>query len=797
MLPEFKKRIDTLRQILVGAVPSPAGQIEQITFALIYKFMNDIDDRATNLPDGKRTYFVGDYDKYSWHNILAPTLGAHDRLTLYREALASLAKNPNLPELFQSIYQNAYLPFNDPRVLTLFLKEVDHFKHSNSDDIGDAYEYLLQITGAQGDVGQFRTPRHIINFIVDVIAPTKDDSVLDPACGTAGFLISAFNYVKHQHDGIDSITGQPNSERQLTADELSKLHKNYHGFDIDPTMVRTAKVNMYLHGFKEPDIKNHDSLSSEDFWNERYDVILANPPFMTPKGGIVPHKKFGVQSNRAEVLFVDYIKSHLKPTGRAGIIVPEGIIFQSGNAYKQLRKSLVEDGLYAVISLPSGIFAPYSGVKTSVLLFDNEITKTKKEILFIKVSNDGFDLGAQRREITNNDLPKALEILKKWKTAGKVEDKIVTYVEKVKIAESGDYNLSGDRYRAVTDYSNAKWPIVEFDDVVITLTPPKKISKEHYCAVGSFPIIDQSQDEIAGWTNDKAALIKNNKPLVIFGDHTCAVKYINKSFAQGADGIKILLTNDKLIPKFFYYVLKAKPIESSGYQRHFSKLKRYKIPLPPLEIQEQVVAELDRCQNIISGAKQIVANWKPKIEIDPKWDKLRIGKIADVLAGQSPEGKFYNDNGEGVPFYQGKTEFNDIYLDNPKKWTTQITKIAEAGDILMSMRAPVGPVNIATQKICIGRGLAGIRATKVEQMFLFTYLQMIEKEIIGNGGAVFDSISKSQIEQIEIPTPPSLTQKQIVSKIESERALVESAKKLIEIYEQKTKDTISKLWEIE
>jgi len=385
MLPEFKKRIDTLRQILVGAVPSPAGQIEQITYALVYKFMNDIDDRAASLPSGKRTYFTGNYERFSWNNIMAPTLGAHDRLTLYREALSSLAKNPNLPELFQSIYQNAYLPFNDPRVLTLFLKEIDHFKHSNSDDIGDAYEYLLQITGAQGDVGQFRTPRHIINFMVEALAPTKDDSILDPACGTAGFLISAFNYVRHQHDGIDDKTGLPSlTEKQLTADDLSKLHKNYHGFDIDPTMVRTARVNMYLHGFKEPDIKNHDSLSSEDFWNERYDVILANPPFMSPKGGIVPHNKFGIKANRAEVLFVDYIASHLKPNGRAGIIVPEGIIFQSGKAYKELRKNLVKNSLYAVISLPAGVFQPYSGVKTSILLLDKELAKKQDKILFIK-----------------------------------------------------------------------------------------------------------------------------------------------------------------------------------------------------------------------------------------------------------------------------------------------------------------------------------------------------------------------------------------------------------------------------
>jgi restriction endonuclease S subunit len=257
----------------------------------------------------------------------------------------------------------------------------------------------------------------------------------------------------------------------------------------------------------------------------------------------------------------------------------------------------------------------------------------------------------------------------------------------------------------------------------------------------------------------------------------------------------------KLSSRYLFHILDSAKNEmaklmkgAANVSMKTSDLEVFQIPLPPLETQEQIVVELDGYASIIAGAKQITQNWKPKIDIDPEWEKVRLGEVCDVLAGQSPEGKFYNESGEGLPFYQGKTEFNDIYLGNPKKWTTQTTKIAEAGDILMSVRAPVGPVNIATQKICIGRGLASIRAKKAEQMFIFTYLQMIEEEIVGNGGAVFDSISKNQIEQIEIPLPSLAIQKQIVEKIEAERALVESAKQLIEIYEGKTKETISKLW---
>jgi type I restriction enzyme M protein len=156
---------------------------------------------------------------------------------------------------------------------------------------------------------------------------------------------------------------------------------------------------------------------------------------MSPKGGIKPHNKFGVASNRSEVLFVDYIVSHLRPKGRAGIIVPEGIIFQNGVAYKALRKNLVENGLYAVVSLPGGIFQPYSGVKTSILLFDNELAKQKSEIAFVKISADGYDLGSTKREVSKNDLPLALESLKAWANGISLDNKIFTLASKKEIAE--------------------------------------------------------------------------------------------------------------------------------------------------------------------------------------------------------------------------------------------------------------------------------------------------------------------------------------------------------------------------
>ena len=203
----------------------------------------------------------------------------------------------------------------------------------------------------------------------------------------------------------------------LTPDERQNLAANIRGYDISPDMVRLSLVNLYLHGFTAPNIVEYDTLTSEERWNETADVILANPPFMSPKGGIKPHKRFSVQATRSEVLFVDYMAEHLSPTGRAAIVVPEGIIFQSGTAYKNLREMLVKTALIAVVSLPAGVFNPYSGVKTSILILDKRRAKTCDSVLFVKVQNDGYNLGAQRRAVDGSDLPEAKRLLTDFLTA--------------------------------------------------------------------------------------------------------------------------------------------------------------------------------------------------------------------------------------------------------------------------------------------------------------------------------------------------------------------------------------------
>jgi type I restriction enzyme M protein len=661
-----KRRIDTARDILVGKLPDPKSQVEQITIALIYKFMDDMDKQSEEL-GGKTKFFTGEYEKYSWSKIFDPRVSGYELVGLYGEAIQKMDHNPNIPQLFRNIFKNAYLPYRDPETLKMFLRVIGEFEYDYSEKLGDAFEYLLSIMGSQGDAGQFRTPRHIIDFIVKVVDPTKNETILDPACGTAGFLISSFNHIQNKNKKDGRIN--------LTPDERARLIENLSGYDISPDMVRLSLVNMYLHGFQNPKIYEYDTLTSEERWNEFYDVILANPPFMSPKGGIKPHKRFSVQANRSEVLFVDYIAEHLNPNGRGGVIVPEGIIFQSGIAYKKLRKMLIENSLYAVVSLPAGVFNPYSGVKTSILFLNKNLAKKTANILFVKVDNDGFGLGAQRREVKENDLPLALEIINKYKQSvienkeiefNLAETKLAHLVKKEKIAESGDYNLSGDRYKEAVTY-NRKWDFVELLEIADIGSGNSAPQGEKYFKNGKYPFYRTSD---VGKVHISTNLIQSNdyvnelavkeKRLHLFPKDTIlfpksgASTFLNHRVMISKEGyvsshLATIVPNEKKIyPLFLFYLLlkidaKTLTPDQAYPSLKISKIQKIKIPLPPLEVQEQIVAELDSYQKIIDGAKQVVENYKPTFKIEPEWEIIELDKICKPEYGYSESAK---NNGE-------------------------------------------------------------------------------------------------------------------------------------------------------
>jgi type I restriction enzyme M protein len=624
---DTKRRIDTARDILVGKVPDPKSQVEQITIALIYKFMDDMDADSEEM-GGKRKFFTGEFARYGWAQLMRAGLGGHEMLGLYAEGITKMPENPGIPLLFRDIFKNAYLPYRDPETLKAFLKIIDEFSYDHSERLGDAFEYLLSVLGSQGDAGQFRTPRHIIDFMVEVIAPQKGETVLDPACGTAGFLISAWKHILRTNT-------DKHGQNTLTPDERGRLAKNFTGYDISPDMVRLSLVNLYLHGFTDPHVYEYDTLTSEERWNEFADVILANPPFMSPKGGIKPHKRFSIQAKRSEVLFVDYMAEHLTPTGRAAIIVPEGIIFQSQDAYKSLRKMLVENSLVAVVSLPSGCFNPYSGVKTSILILDKSLARQSDTVAFFKVENDGFGLGAQRRAIEKDDLPQVkielatyLLTLRSHQPTADLQTTCGLIVPKAKIIENGDYNLSGERYRE-GEASNHSFPLVLLGEEglfrIESGGTPKSDVEEYWgggipwATLVDLPATDFISQITAtkrtisdkGLRESSAKMIPANS-VIVSTRATIGRIAINRVPIATNQGFKNVVIEDsaRAVPEFVALALtKLIPTmqawATGGTFAEISKSKfcELQIPLPPLQVQKEIVAEIKGYQLEIAHHK--------------------------------------------------------------------------------------------------------------------------------------------------------------------------------------------------
>ncbi len=824
---ETKRRIDSCRDILVGKVPDPKSQVEQITIALIYKFMDDMDAEAEEL-GGQRTFFAGDYARFGWARLMTPSLGGFEVLALYSEAIQKMNQNPGVPPLFRDIFKNAYLPYRDPETLKSFLKEINYFTYDHSERLGDAFEYLLSVLGSQGDAGQFRTPRHIIDFMVAVVDPEKNETILDPACGTAGFLISAWKHILKSNTSKKGATAGKAGDL-LTPDERSRLAAGIHGYDISPDMVRLSLVNLYLHGFTDPRIEEYDTLTSDEKWNEVADVILANPPFMSPKGGIKPHKRFSVQATRSEVLFVDYMAEHLTATGRAAIVVPEGIIFQRGTAYKVLRKLLLNTSLVAVVSLPAGVFNPYSGVKTSILILDKRLHKQLDRVLFVKVVNDGFNLGAQRRAVVNSDLPEATRLLKGWMTAPEKfegDGVMAQAVERAKIGGSGDFNLSGERY-LIAKSSTSSFPMVPLSSVcnlVGGATPSK--TNESYWNDGTVKWISSRHIDDFGnvigndWISE-AAVAETSTGIAPAGSVILISRVSVGKFAFATEPYAINQDLTAVIPKdkaildsrFLFCVARelasiieanAQGIGVRGVTRAF--LGELAIPLPPLKVQHQIVAEIEGYQKIIDGAWQVLENYKPRIVVSPDWPVVRLGDIFKTKSGTTPlrDNAAYFEGGH-IPWVKtldlrdGPLHKTDECVTDLALAQTHLEKLP-TGTVLVAMYGglkQIGRTGVLEIEATSNQAMTALLPNpQVEPYFLNTVLisQRDYWKSVANSTRKDPNITKTDVLNFKLPLPDLPTQRAIVAEIEAEQALVNANRELIRRMEAKVKAAIDRVW---
>ncbi len=466
---EMKNKVDSIWDtIWTGGITSPITVLEQITYLMFMKLLDDNQLKA---------------------EANANALGVPLKNKVFKEGICVISENPRVETDYRNLrwnyfhnmepgemlsnVQNYVFPFiktigegkdtafsrymkdtvfliPTAKVLAKVVDGIDSMDMNNKDIMGDVYEYLLGKIAAAGENGQFRTPRHIINMIVELMCPTLEDKILDPAMGSAGFLLSSASYIsEHQKKEL------------MNADNLKYYKtKMFSGFDTDQSMLRIGAMNMMLHGVEDPAIKYQDSLSGENTERGEYSLIMANPPFT----GSVFQEEISkdllalCKTKKTELLFVALFIKMLRVGGRCASIVPDGVLFGSSNAHVSLRKELVDNQkLEAVISMPSGVFKPYAGVSTAILVFTKTESGGTDKVWFYDMKADGYSLDDKRSPISDSDIP---DIIKRFHnlpdedSRERTEQSFVVPAEEIR---SNNYDLSINKYKK-TEYKAVEYP---------------------------------------------------------------------------------------------------------------------------------------------------------------------------------------------------------------------------------------------------------------------------------------------------------------------------------------------------
>ncbi|TAH29425.1 MAG: restriction endonuclease subunit M/S [Cytophagales bacterium] len=847
-----KQRIDHCRDILVGQLPLPSDQINMITILLIYKFMNDIDKQNKSL--GGKQWFINELENSSWENIINNPVANNENLAdrkrkLFFEGINQIKNAENIPQLFKDIFTEGNIPsIADNEVFGRLLAEINKFQYDHSEELGNAFEYLLMTMGTQSKNGQFRTPRHIIDFLVEVVNPDIKDTFLDPACGTAGFLIAAFNflrwkytpeenkevlmnieeieiekkvkgiitkekiiqnykiystniaifidnqkkdkknqipeaevlnndltyklknaqiiYKKHTlyikngqltHNGThwiiqnfeitkikmykseanfkapQQLTLKPIqyinifNERQRKTNDRIKDAEIFQGYDNTPLMVRLAEVNLYLHGFPNPTIHNYDTISIDAKWDENFSCILANPPFMTPKGGVKAHSKFTFESTKAEILFSDYILSHLKTDGKAGFIVPEGIIFTNNEDYTNLRKQMINDlGLYGVISLPAGVFQPYSGVKTSILLIDKHIAKRTNNLILVKINNDGYSLNTNRNALETSDLPNAIDLLLEYKN--RINEQLTHNQETLaETHKNVDFQILDKQTFAKLDAYKAS------NTALHTLKREYKTLKDYEQKLPEKPQNKQIE-KLEALKND---FLKNTQ-------------------------LPHIPADEQALKTLFETHIKAKTIE-------YGSLEMTENNENALAYLYKTAIDAQREYNL--SFDKYAFNEEVK---KGKWERVRLGEVCEITTGKK-DVNYKNDNGI-YPFFtcaEGQFKSPDYSFD--------CTAVLLPGN-----GANVGKVFFyegkfeAYQRTYV---LYNFLETLLPKFVFYIFLNKWNSYIANKQyGTATNYIVLPDLENFLIPLPPLSIQQKIVTEIESYQKVIDGARQVIDNY---------------
>ncbi|MBM7562970.1 SAM-dependent DNA methyltransferase [Clostridia bacterium] len=444
---ELRSKVDKIWEIFwTGGITNPLSVIEQFTYLL---FIKGLDEKQTDLEKNAELLgievdkiFSDEQENLRWHKF--KQLSASDMYDMVSKKVFPFIKtmHGDKDSAFTRYMDDAIFMIPTPQMLEKIVTNVDLLPLSDGDTKGDLYEYLLSKVATAGTNGQFRTPRHIIKMMVELMQPTPTDIIVDPAAGSAGFLVEAGEYLKRNNEDLFAIK------------ELKDHYNNdmFFGNDMDRTMLRIGAMNMMLHGVEKPNIEYRDSLSEKNIDDEKYTLVLANPPFK----GSLDHESVAAdllkitKTKKTELLFLALFLRTLKKGGRCASIVPDGVLFGSSNAHKSIRKEIVENHhLHGIISMPSGVFKPYAGVSTAIMIFTKTGAGGTDNVWFYDMHADGLSLDDKRQPVESNDIP---DIISRYHNLENEKNRKRTeksfYVTKKEIKDNG-YDLSINKYKEV------------------------------------------------------------------------------------------------------------------------------------------------------------------------------------------------------------------------------------------------------------------------------------------------------------------------------------------------------------
>lgn len=789
-LQDLKSKIWSACDVLRSQGLHITDYMEQITYLMFLKNLDEKEENDKELDKALEREHkpLFEDEKYYWKN-WAQKSG---------RSLVKFVKNDLFPKLtdingrnpiVKKIFKDAVFNIEEPQALKKVIGIIDsiQFYKQPIDVKGATYEFLLSKLAEAGAAGEFFTPRHIIKAMIEIVDPKIGETICDPAMGTGGFLIGALAHI------LEANGDGHGDGRNLTNEQFAFLHdETFFGYEQNRKTYRMALMNMYLHGANNPKLERINTLGDGTHTDRKYDVIFANPPY----GGKIDNVRgnFTISTNKTELLFLQHIIQTLKEGGRAGVILPEGVMFQSGAAQKIREILLNQCETFTVVSMPAGVFQPYTGVKTDLLFFKKG-TATQK-VWFFDVKNDGFDLGSQRRPIKQDDLPMLWNKFpfksKNDFTPPKEKDLVNAESEKswwadIEEIRENNWNLVAGRYKKKIKASK-DYKIVQLGEVSDVDWGNTSMSKKFYKEKG-FPAFSATGQDgfVEEFEHEGKAII-----LSAIGARCGKCFWTDGQWTAIKNTITIKTKDEKKLDlRFLYYLINDENFwNKSGSAQPFITLtsaRKQQIPLPPIEIQKEIIEKLDQKKAIIDEANSLIekvererANAQEIFdELDCEWVELE--QVSQIESGGTPSTSNgdYWENGtinwatiidiKGFDVYATERKITEKGLKNSS------AKILPTDTVLFSSRATIGEVGIARVPLATNQGFKNFICdeSKLVPEYLAYFLLIFKGDIKRlASGATYKEISKSNIAKYKIPLPDIKKQKEIATFFDDKRKLI-------------------------